>query len=168
MRKFKLNDIVFSARKGKGKVIDIRSDTEYNIRVVFGNDYETYTDRGKYNINDLYPEIYHLDNMPNITVFDNDYIIHGFKLNFKKFLESKGIVWEDFLRNCKLSNQRWCSTSNYYTSITQLKIHDPLLWLRKAFYWEHNMLGLDIDTINSINEEWYKLIDGNDFAVVFE
>ena len=51
---------------------------------------------------------------------------------------------EEFIKSCKIENQRWGTVSRYYQDISYLKSKDSKFWLLDAFSWGHSERGYEL------------------------
>mgnify|MGYP001485723177 CR=1 FL=1 len=81
-------------------------------------------------------------------------------LNFKHFLQSRGVDINLFIQNCTPEFQRWSTDRPHFTdthsSVYGLRKDEPIEWLQNAFLWD-NSLQRDIDWLE-IDNEWEDLI----------
>jgi hypothetical protein len=56
--KFNVGDLVFCLMFGWGKVINLVGSTVYTVEVAFGGARRIFTEEGKYNANDLHPNLF--------------------------------------------------------------------------------------------------------------
>ncbi len=70
---FKIGDVVYDVRFGKGVVSEIKKDFNYSIGVKFEDIYVTYTNKGLWHIKDANPSLRHYkywDNEPQERVIE--------------------------------------------------------------------------------------------------
>ena len=81
------------------------------------------------------------------------------QISFIKFLKDEG-VYDAFMNNCKIENQRWGYIGNYYSDIQELKDKAPENWLTSAFNWEKQSEGNKYWRL--INYEWEDIVKENE------
>lgn len=89
-------------------------------------------------------------------------------LNFRHFLQKRGVDIPLFIQNCTPEYHRWPSDRARYDvvhpSIHSLKQYEPDLWLQNAFLWEYS-LQRGIEWYD-INEEWEGLVLSTQYTKV--
>jgi len=80
--------------------------------------------------------------------------------SLKKFLQNK-CIWNEFLENCKVENQRWSEADRYYEKFEPDEI-DKHNWISCAF----NIELPERKEWKDINDEWYEVCHADEYDVI--